>query len=314
MCGWEPWNRVRSGLVPQAAIAGLSPVNSRDRGALRWTDGQAVTISSSKIPRSSGTTRWLDALSAAVPEVGTAGYWENLESQCDVWAREVTVSAFWEQTANDLLRWRTEFHSVFRGDLLATQDLPQFQGKRSERIRQKIQQKCEADGNQVGVLFPAGRAPVPLLTDLVRTRVQCRFVEGVEFFTDRLCTLLSKAGFDPKRERQGRLEGYFAQHVTFLYPLTYRRGGGSRSVDVSVEVQIATALSTFVWDSTHAIYESARTMDEHPDDWQWNPQDPRFLSRQLGHTIHLADGLLSHLRDKVGDVKRPSDRTGEGHA
>ena len=84
-------------------------------------------------------------------------------------------------------------------------------------------------------------------------------------------------------------------------PVYFRFGGQPISCDVTCEVQIATALATHVWENSHGLYENTRVNLEKSEDWQWNPRDPRFLSRQLGHMIHLADGMFCNLRDISGN-------------
>ena len=244
------------------------------------------------------------------PETGLPGYWETLAENCDQWANEVTVSRFWKEAETCLPKWRTGFRAKFKGDLLTGLSLPKFVGKEAKRIEEKISARCGSDPAEIEALFPKGCDAIPRLNDLVRTRVSCRFVESVEYFADRLVELATEQGLDPARSREGRIQGYFAQHVTFRYPLTYRIGGTHRSVEVMVEIQVATEMSTRVWEATHAIYEDARRGKDDPAEWQWNPRDPRFVSRQLGHTIHLADGLLSQLRDHVGAGRTREDKGG----
>ena len=110
----------------------------------------------------------------------------------------------------------------------------------------------------------------------------------------KLCTI---------NRKQVRRSKYFAQHLNFSCDVLYRFGGGAEAGQVTCEVQLATALSTAVWETTHRIYESTRETEEAPEDWQWNPGDPRFVSRQLGHMIHLADGLLVQSREAANEER-----------
>lgn len=138
---------------------------------------------------------------------------------------------------------------------------------------------------------------MPCLNDLVRTRVECQFLDGVEFFADCLEQLATELGILATREREGRLQGYFAQHFCFEHPVYFRFGGSEEPVRILCEVQIATALATRVWEESHRTYEDWRIRDDQAEEWQWQPTDPRFIARQLGHMIHLADGLLVQLRN-----------------
>lgn len=243
---------------------------------------------------------WLEALHSHRKETGVPGYWDALEENCKQWADEVGVSPFWKAARDRSATWASEFRSGQGGDLLAEEGLPGFTGKTKERIHSKsYQASCE----DVSSVWPASGAPVPKLSDLVRTRIQCRFVDGVEFLAGRLHELASSMDLKPEWNRRGSLQGYFAQHVYFKHSVFFRFGGGSQATTVTCEIQLATVMSTRVWDATHGIYEVWREKPENSDDWQWNPRDPRFLARQLGHMIHLADGILVQLRDAVRKSK-----------
>ncbi len=60
---------------------------------------------------------------------------------------------------------------------------------------------------------------------------------------------------------------------------------------------MATQLATVIWNAGHNVYSKWRDREESSGEWQWQPRDPRFIARQLGHLLHLADGLLVQIRD-----------------
>ena len=252
---------------------------------------------------------WRNLMISRFPETGLPGYWKGLEQNCAQWAEEVTVSQLWKSAESSLPAWRTSFNSEYGGGLLSQPGLPSFVGKMADRIEEKIAIRCAGDRSLIEELYPTDCNGVPRLNDLVRTRIRCRFVEGVEFLANKLVEHLRNHSVEPERSREGRIQGYFAQHITFPYSLVYRVGGATSVAVVNVEVQVATELSSRVWEATHSIYEDSRSGKDDPAEWQWNPRDPRYVSRQLGHTIHLADGLLSQLRD-YAETKLAS--TGKG--
>jgi len=169
-------------------------------------------------------------------------------------------------------------------------------------IRRKLYRKRRDQPDYQAFLENA--PPVPQIADLVRTRVECKFVDGVEFLAAKLYDLASEMNMSPFRTREGLLQGYFAQHVTFQSEVFFRFGGGHEPTRVTCEIQLATDLSTRIWEAAHPVYEVSRELMEAPAEWQWNPQDPRFVSSQLGHMIHLADGLLVQLREAVRTGRR----------
>ncbi len=241
---------------------------------------------------------WWTEWGSLRPELRIPGYWDSLAENCAQWAREMFVCPFWRAFDSNRLVWTNEFHQKTGGPLLARDALPKFCGKGHERIRTKIAQlTCGEEAKEPKDFWSTVGPPVPRLNDLVRTRVECQFLDGVEFVGGKLEKLGEETGTTVERKREGRLEGYFAQHLYFDHEVLFHFGGIAQQVTIQCEVQIATELATRIWHESHGIYEEWRGQRESRDDWQWNPQDHRFIARQLGHMIHLADGLLVQLRD-----------------
>ena len=247
--------------------------------------------------------KWIKEIAERCPEVELPGYWTTLEENCKQWAIDITVSPFWRAANEHLRKWIAEYRIEFGGSLLTQEALPKFVGKGKTRIRSKLYEERKMDEEYVFKAFPENTQIIPNLNDLVRTRIDCQYMDGVEFIGNKLFDLASKFQSEPERKRKGRLEGYFAQHIVFKHDVFYRRAGNSTAARINCEIQLATTLSTQVWETTHTIYEEARGIKEKPEDWQWNPKDPRFVSRELGHMIHLADGLLVQLREAASSDK-----------
>ncbi len=244
----------------------------------------------------------LDEVSLGLPsQCAVPGYWKTLAENASDWAPVITVSPLWRKANEELDGWKREYRRTYQGTLYKGETLPSFVGKSEARIREKtlhrIMQSNDSK-NEVQRLFDQS-VPVPRLQDLVRVRLITQFLDGVPFLArkvfDLACTFDKSAQMEPK----GELSGYFAQHVTFLSPVHFRFNGDTFSCSVVCEVQVATSLATHVWENSHALYEATRVRRESPEDWQWDPKDPRFLSRKLGHVIHLADGLFCNLRDGI---------------
>jgi hypothetical protein len=128
-------------------------------------------------------------------------------------------------------------------------------------------------------------------------------MDGVELVTRGLIGVLQAHGLKPSlAEERTRARGYFARHVYFEYPRTFNFSR-TCTAQVMCEVQIATELSTTIWDRTHGAYELARVAEDDDLSWHWDGNDPQFLASQLAHMIHLADGLIVRLRDRVRETK-----------
>lgn len=234
-------------------------------------------------------------------QCATPGYWSALAENSKSWAHEVSASPFWRESSEQLGNWRKDYRRTLSGELYSSSVLPSFVGKAADRIQEKTFKKILEEGgneNAVKSIFDQHVA-VPRIEDLVRVRLNVQFLDGVPYLARKVFELAGKHAEDVVVEAKGSLNGYFAQHVRFRLPVYFRFGGPPQSCNVTCEIQIATSLATHVWENSHALYESTRMKLEKSEDWQWNPKDPRFLSRQLGHMIHLADGLFCNLRDQV---------------
>lgn len=252
-------------------------------------------------PRLSNQKEFWEASRKIQPDLTLAGYWDALQKNCDQWAVELSVAPFWTAVKKRQSMWSNEFQRKTSGALLAVPGVPDFKGKRTQRTREKlivdwVRSSSEA---QITKFWPASGPPVPLINDLVRTRIECQFLDGVEFFGAKLEQLANEFGISNSRARKGRLVGYFAQHFYFTDKVIFRFGGGEQLASIQCEVQIATSLATRIWEESHRTYEQWRVQADDPEDWQWNADDPRFTARQLGHMIHLADGLLVQLRNSA---------------
>jgi hypothetical protein len=241
---------------------------------------------------------WIRQLRHTRPEVTIPGFWKGVEENCRIWAEHVSIGPYWSAASNHLSRWKTEYSNMKADSLLPEPMLPKFQGKGETRIRTKLHQCCVDD--DAFQAFPTDGPPIPSLNDLVRTRVSCKYLDGVDFLADKLQELAEEIGICLHRSREGRVGGYFAQHIYFTEDVYWRFGGETQPCTIRCEIQLATQLSTRIWEATHPFYETEREELEGTLDWQWKPTDPRFVAHQLGHMIHLADGLLVQLRESVG--------------
>jgi ppGpp synthetase/RelA/SpoT-type nucleotidyltranferase len=253
------------------------------------------------IPSDPGNTgeELLRRLEELRPEVSLPGYWRMVAKNCGQWAHEISVGPYWTEAKTRLDQWRTEYRSDADADLLPAPGLPDFVSKAEKSIRDKVFRDCKDRPALLEEIFPVEGPAVPRLNDLVRTRVACRYIDGVEFLASKLASLGQEMGLAAERHRRGSIEGYFAQHITLRQPVIYRLAGAEELTDVKCEIQVASEMATHMWDASHPLYESIRSVNADPEDWQWKPDSPRFISHQLGHMIHLADGLLVQLRRSI---------------
>ena len=255
-------------------------------------------MASAKNPPTASDEELLDCLSGRWEQIRAPGYWTNIAQNCETWATEISGGPFWKSASTRLDQWRTEYRAQTGADLLVQSELPRFRSKPELSIREKIVRRLRENQFSINEIFQSEGQDVPAIGDLVRTRISCRYIDGVEFLASKILNLAKEMNLRPVVERQGSIEGYYAQHVNVSQDVIYRFGGVSKLTVIECEVQLASEMATRMWDASHPLYERVRNNATLPDDWQWRPHDARFISNQLGHVIHLADGLLVQLRDR----------------
>jgi ppGpp synthetase/RelA/SpoT-type nucleotidyltranferase len=239
---------------------------------------------------------WLQQLAEIRPEVRVPGFWRGIAENSATWAAEVSAGPFWKEAERRLEQWRTSYRLETDAALLARAGLRQFDSKSAESIEDKLFRRCTTDKEYLQKAIEKSGPPIPQIEDLVRTRIPCRYIDGVDFLATKLFDLAAEMHLAPERRRKGSIEGYFAQHILLQQEVIYRSGGQGTIAKIVCEIQIASDMATHMWEASHPLYEDVRGDRADPEDWQWKPTDPRFLSNQLGHMIHLADGLLVQLR------------------
>ena len=152
------------------------------------------------------------------PDLRLPGFWDAFQENCNQWAREVTVSRFWEAIRDRQPSWSNDFQRKTSGALLAAPNIPDLAPKGIKRVREKLFHDwlSKKKPSDVTSYWEKDGPPAPLpVNDLVRARIECQYLDGVEFFASRVRELASELGIVCERERQGRLQGYFAQHLWF---------------------------------------------------------------------------------------------------
>src|SRR5712691_4361486 len=132
---------------------------------------------------------WLRALAALRSEVRLPGFWANLAENCARWAEELSVGPFWSEARQRLDQWRTEYRADTHADLLSQLGLSHFTSKPEASIRDKLYRHCKQDADYLKKAIAKDGPPIPRLGDLVRTRIPCRYIDGVEFLANRLMAL-----------------------------------------------------------------------------------------------------------------------------
>ncbi len=255
-------------------------------------------------------------ISREISQFGVSSYWENIEYSCQQWAEQIRKSVEWHKIQSNIRIWATEYVAENGVDLLGTggSDI-KIEFKLKDRIRTKLLNlilrerksgKSYHDFQKYFHIFDG--YPIPkTIDDLVRARITTSRLSGVEFLANKIVRETENCRIKAKIRMRGTIHGYYACHLYLDWPVKFTRAGTSNDLVVSFEIQLATTLATIMWEASHTIYEKYREIEDKKEEWQWNSNDPRFISNQLGHLLHLTDGLLDNmqksLKTTTGDLK-----------
>jgi len=241
-------------------------------------------------------------------EISVPGYWDNLYNNCNTWAITLEGDPFWLEFKKEIDSWKAEYYNVHKCALLVKPGIPAFCPKPTKSIINKLERKIIQKKCEISEIIPSEGAPIPKLNDLVRTRITCKYIDGVDYLSNKLLNLAEIHDRAPSLDKLGKLDGYFAQHLSFKADVLYREKSSCQTSSIICEIQIATELATIIWESKHEIYELMRQNEIKDQEWQWDPYNPQFTSNQLGHLVHLVDGLLINLRDKINEEIYPQKK------
>jgi len=242
------------------------------------------------------------SLADAPDLVRSPGYLGALADNATEWAHAISAGRFWRSVKAQLPIWTDEYCNRHGGTELVDGPLSNFCAKSASSIQDKIRRATkpplESSRSKPMEIFKDGSL-VPSINDLVRCRVACTYLDGATFLADKLCDFIeTEKGERTKPSFQNRIEGYYAIHVYFHDDVILQYGQVRHPIQrIKVEIQIATVLATQAWKATHAFYEMARGTG--PDRALWSPETITFIARQLGHMVHLADGLIVQLKNHV---------------
>jgi len=137
-------------------------------------------------------------------------------------------------------------------------------------------------------------------TDILRTRISVRYLDGATFVAEKLKSLADDLGLPHKIEPKASEEGYYAIHFDLTYSfdipsITF----DPKEIQSSIEFQINTEIQNIVEDLAHKYYEQARMRLKKMDEiWQWNYECEEFLPNYLGHIIHYIEGMIMEVRER----------------
>jgi hypothetical protein len=233
-------------------------------------------------------------------------FWSSIQSQYENTAKwlvaQVKASDFWVRLPAQLREAGAQFRKENPGyELLARGASPDLDQKTWTSFFEKTYRINYQDNES----FP--RPPIKTqhrwilpdnwfttVHDIVRTNIVVRYFDGVKRVTDAITDLALELSLpDSIGDPQGRLDGYYAMHVSVPMVLKIDREPATVHLEIQVYTQTQDALRSL----THELYVAERmreleSVGHTTGPPAWNAEDRRFVPNYLGHLLHLADGLL----------------------
>jgi hypothetical protein len=137
------------------------------------------------------------------------------------------------------------------------------------------------------------------IRDIVRTTIEVKYLDGVPLVVKALTDLAKQEGCFHQSELEARVDGYYGAH--FECSFTGRIPDTTWKLydqQVTVEVQITTAMKEVIKKLLHTFYEDSRAKSKPPsiEDISWNYSSPQFNAAYLGHILHYVEGMIIEVR------------------
>lgn len=243
---------------------------------------------------------WLNNMHGVKLDVQRANY----DVVAAIVEREVTSSKFWTDLLALLAEANDEYKIQKGDDLLDSYTVPlhrkNFDSFLNKTYRKNVLQNnlFPAPPNGGWILPPAWYSSV---NDIVRTTISVRYLDGVEFLSDRLVELCKNASLSTSLDFEARSEGYYAAHLYFTPTIRVPDIDWTQiERQFHVEVQITTHVKEAIKAILHPIYERARirAVATNEKDWRWDLTSDEFVASNLGHIIHYVEGMIVRIRDE----------------
>lgn len=218
-------------------------------------------------------------------------------------------SPFWRTLLKELKNYDADYYVISKDFHLYGLDYkPVLHIKPYPSIIDKSYRKNVVDNNNWpaepdgGWIFPDNW--FERINDIVRTTIEVKYLDGVEFVCNRLRELCEKQGRECEITFEAREEGYYASHAVIKHEFKITHvNWTTKIILVSIEIQITTQLQELIKKLLHAHYEERRIEQKdfrknNKKKWQWDYKCDEFATNYLGHILHYIEGMIMDVRDR----------------
>lgn len=219
------------------------------------------------------------------------------------------ASSFWGGLPKELEEANADYKLEHEGfDLVQSFRVPAIEIKRypnavEKTFRANVLQnsKWPKPASDRGWVLPTPEC-FDLLGDVVRTQLVVKYVDGVEYLSERLRIAAEADGFEYSMDLEAREHGYYAAHIALKKAVSLPRiDWDTKSVSMVYEVQVTTQLQEVIYRLTHKNYENRRIRiptSEHERPWQWELGSREFAANYIGHILHYLEVVILDVRTK----------------
>jgi len=140
------------------------------------------------------------------------------------------------------------------------------------------------------------------INDNIRTTIVVKYLDGVEFIIEKLKYYFKQeCSKKCKSYLEAREEGYYAAHLYFTHEFEVPSIDlGTKSIEISIEIQITTQLQELIRTLLHKYYGEKRLKTpEEISKWQWDYKSNEFATNYLGHILHYIEGMIMDIRERI---------------
>lgn len=218
-----------------------------------------------------------------------SNFWQSLTSKLDIIHQEYVIHRKYDLfTANgsvdlDIKTFDSYLLKTFRKNVIDNEKWP--------------------EPPDAGWIFP--NDGFSKINDIVRTCFVVKYLDGVEFFVDKMQILCKESNLEYSVDFEAKEEGYYAAHSYVLFPCEIPgEGWETITIKVWIELQVTTQLQEVIRKLLHKYYEDRRkSLVKSEIKWQWNYESNEFATNYLGHILHYVEGMIMDVRNKQEETK-----------
>jgi hypothetical protein len=250
--------------------------------------------------------KWLKDKHSVEIEVRTQTYYDSVANKI---RNDFINTLLWQSLSQQIVQIGQEYYLKTKYYLLTDDQMPEIVLKPFDSFLLKtfrhniINNNKWPDEPQNGWILPNNW--FIKIKDIVRTCFVVKYLDGINFFLDKLKLLCQENALNCKIDFEAKEEGYYAAHayVSFQSEIP-KQNWDTEKVDSVIELQVTTQLQEVIRKLLHKYYEVRRK--NVPSDgikWQWDYRSDEFSANYLGHILHYVEGMIMDVRDKQEEKK-----------